>query len=125
MTKFKLSRYTKKCLTRLNIALAALFLTGCREVNTTDPITAYQHWTGMQPPTDLKVLKAQYWQSPHWTKEYVLYLKMKPTIKWWNEYVNGNHLSVDSTIWLAPSDAPVWFQPSNNCLKYTLSQSSA
>ena len=106
------------------LALTSLIFTGCSGVNTTDPNKAFKYWAGGDPPTDLKLLKAQYWQSPHWTKEYILYLKIKPSTGWWNQYVEGNRLSIDTSAWTTPEGAPNWFRPPHNCIKYNLGVNS-
>lgn len=88
------------------------------EVNTTDPTDAYKYWAGTKPPDNLKVLNGQYWQSAHWTREYIMYLKLKPTIEWWDEFLKQNYISVDTDEWTKPSDAPTWFTLSDNSLRY-------
>jgi len=88
------------------------------EVNTTDQMDAYNYWAGTNPPDDLKVLNGQYWQSAHWTKEYIMYLKLKPTNEWWNEFLKQNYISADTDEWIKPSDAPTWFTPSDNSIRY-------
>ena len=88
------------------------------EINATDPIETYRFWAGVDPPGDLKVLKGQYWQSAHWTKEYIMYLKLKPTKEWWNKYVEQNHLTIDKAKWARPGEAPPWFEPTENSIRY-------
>ena len=107
-----------------NFILLSFLFTSCSEVNTTNADKAYKYWTGTNPPADLKLLNAQYWQSPHWTKEYIIYLKLKTTTEWWNQYIKENRMTIDTISWTKPSDAPNWFQPSNNCIKYNLSPST-
>lgn len=48
------------------IILVAIVLTGCVEKNTNDPIEAFKYWAGEKPGNDVKVIKAQYWESSHW-----------------------------------------------------------
>lgn len=107
---------------RLNILVAfvlILFLvTSCSEINSTDPIDSYRHWAGTKPPDDLQLLNGQYWQSAHWTKEYIMYLKFKPTEEWWTEFLKQNHISADKNEWTIPSDAPTWFKPSENSFRF-------
>ena len=100
------------------IILTSLILTSCMEVNTSDPVVAYKNWGGTKPPDDLKVLNGQYWQSAHWTKEYIMYLKLMPTNEWWDEFLKQNYISVDTDEWTKPSDAPKWFTPSVNSIRY-------
>jgi len=88
------------------------------EINTTDPKKVYKYWTGSNPPKDIKLIRGQYWQSAHWTKEYVMYLKFKPTNIWWDEFIKQNQLKIDHEIWKMPLDAPNWFNPSIKSIKY-------
>src|SRR5690606_32229513 len=90
----------------------------CSGIRTTDPVEAYEHWAGAKPPQDVKVFRAQYWQSAHWTKEYILYLKIKPTESWWREFVEQNSLVEDHEHWSLPADAPEWFKPPESFTMY-------
>lgn len=92
------------------IILISVLLTSCSQIRTDDPIDSYEYWAGTIPTDDVKVLKGQYWQSGHWTKEYILYLKIKPTDRWWDEFVEQNQLQVDNEAWSTPSGSPTWFQ---------------
>lgn len=98
--------------------LLTLLLTSCSEISTTDPVEAYTYWAGTEPPEDLKVIQARYWQSAHWSKEYVLYLKVKPTDEWWNGFIQQNNLVKGKVIWSIPSDSPEWFQVPDNVTLY-------
>lgn len=93
--------------------LLSIFFISCSEVRTSNPIESYRFWAGEDPTDDIEVLNGQYWQSAHWTKEYILYLKIKPTYTWWNEFVKQNHLQVDKEKWTKPADSPNWFLPGN------------
>lgn len=77
---------------------------------TTDPVEAYTCWAGANPPEDLEIINAAYWESAHWTKEYILYLKFKPTDTWWNGFIEQNQLTKDSEQWVMPADSPAWFK---------------
>jgi len=74
----------------------------------------------MKPPPDIEILKAQYWESAHWTKEFILYMKLKPTDNWWNQFVEINNMVIDTGIWKKPTDAPEWFRPSNDFVMYSV-----
>ena len=88
----------------------SVLLTSCSEIRTADPIDSYKYWAGTTPTDDVKILNGQYWQSGHWTKEYILYLRIKPTDKWWDEFVKQNQLQIDNEKLSKPSDSPTWFQ---------------
>jgi hypothetical protein len=108
MTRVKLS----------TIILTFLILTSCSEKSTTDPIDAYTYWSGTKPPKDLELIQAKYWQSSHWTKEYILYLKLKPTDEWWTEFIKQNNLTLDEGEWKTPTDSPDWFRLPENVTLY-------
>lgn len=104
---------------RLFTILPILFLlASCMEIRTTDPNESYKYWSGSNPSDNLKILNGQYWQSAHWTKEYILYLKLKPTEIWWNELLKQNQLIIDKGDWTKPNDSPNWFNPPNNSIIY-------
>ena len=88
------------------------------EINTSDPNEAYKYWTGVNPTDDIKILNGHYWQSPHWSREYIMYLKLKPTEEWWEKFIDVNHLTVNQSQWSQPNGAPAWFNPSDNSIKY-------
>ena len=92
------------------IILSLVLLTSCSETITTDAKDSYKYWTGAKPTDDLKVIQGKYWQSGHWTREYILFLKIKPTNTWWDEFVNQNQLQTDNSEWIIPSDSPDWFK---------------
>jgi hypothetical protein len=72
----------------------------------------------MDAPADLQLFNGQYYESPHFTKEYIMYLKFKPTQKWWLEYLKSNSITRDESTWTIPKDAPTWFQPTANAMRY-------
>jgi len=109
---------TIKKLPTITILLAILTLPSCMETTTSDAKEAYKYWAGAEAPADLELLNGQYWQSPHFTKEYIMYLKLKPTKEWWDAFLKQNSIPVDTSSWAAPTDAPVWFKPSSNSVRY-------
>lgn len=107
-------RRTRRQLAMKTILVASVLLTSCYEIRTNDQIESYKYWSGTKPIDDVQVLKGQYWQSAHWTREYILYLKIKPTDKWWDDFVKHSQLKIDSRKWSKPSDSPEWFQVPEN-----------
>jgi hypothetical protein len=107
------------------------FITGCAEINTSEPEEVYSHWTNGASSTGVELLKGKYWQSAHWTKEYVMYLELRPSKDWWKNYkeINGfeSHridkvdvakseiMKVDAPDW---AEKPDWFVPDKNCEVY-------
>jgi hypothetical protein len=92
------------------IFLIPVLVTGCYEKTSDDPSKCYKLWSGTNPPKEVTLLKGKYWQSAHWTKEYKLYLILKPSTLWWNELIKQNSLKEDNLDWKVPSDAPSWFE---------------
>lgn len=90
--------------------LTCFLLSACTEIQTSDPVEAYTHWAGARPTEDLKIVKGTYWESAHWSKEYILYLKVLPTDGWWSEFVSQNKLRKDNGQWAIPAGAPQWFK---------------
>ena len=100
------------------LLLTIYTLTSCTEANTSDAKDTYKYWVGTNPPADLKLLNGQYWKSAHWSKEYIMYLKFKPTNKWWDGFLKQNSISKDNGTWTVPSDIPIWFKPSDNSVRF-------
>ncbi len=105
---------------RLILILGTLhFLTSCSEIKSADPNEVYKYWSGTEAPADLQLLEGQYWQSAHWTREYIMYLKLKPTKKWSSEFIDQNQLQIDNENWSMPTDAPDWFKTKDNKVIYS------
>lgn len=101
------------------ILLLTLFaLTSCLETRTSDAKETFKYWAGTNAPDDLEILGGQYWQSAHWTREYIVYLKFISTEEWWSEFLRQNNLSADKDNWTLPIDAPAWFMPSDSSIRY-------
>lgn len=93
-------------------------LAGCSEIQTSDADQTFRHWAGGNPPADMQIINGEYWESAHWTKEYIMYLEFKPTEAWWNEFLKINNIREDTDQWTMPGDAPTWFTPSGNATRY-------
>ncbi|MGV8993360.1 MAG: hypothetical protein ACOH1O_04605 [Flavobacterium sp.] len=109
----------KSCITVL-LLLFIFSLSSCAETNTTDAVQAYTYWACSKPSSEIKLIKGQYWQSPHWSKEYILYLKFKPSKLWRSEFIKQNNLVVDETEWTMPMNSPSWFNPSEKSIRYSI-----
>ncbi len=108
--------------TRKMIVLSLfVFLFSCFSTETSDPEKAYKYWAGQSPPEDLKLIKGEYYQSPHYTLEYEFFLKFKPTNNWWNAFIEQNNLEEDSLNeeWFKHDGFPKWFKPDNSYLIYS------
>jgi len=109
----------KRLLNIILIFISTILLAGCFEIKTDNAIEAYKYWAGDKPTKDVGLINGQYWQSPHWTKEYIMYLKIKPTKQWLDSYIKQNHLVIDNRNWTKPDDSPAWFNPPANSLRYS------
>ena len=98
--------------------LTLFLLISCSETKTTNPQKAYRYWTGSDPPAGTEVFNGQYWRSAHWTLEYIVYLKFKPTDIWWSDFLKRNNLVEDKEDWSIPIDAPNWFKPPDSSVRY-------
>jgi len=111
---------TIKLSTIFLLFLTTFLLTSCSEVKTTNPKETYKYWAGTNPPADFELLNGQYWRSVHWTLEYIMYLEFKPTEIWWSEFLKQNNIVEDKGKWTVPTDAPDWFKPSGNSIRYRI-----
>jgi len=100
------------------VLLTTFLLTSCTEIKTDNPKEIFKYWMGTNPPANFELLNGQYWRSAHWTLEYIMYLKFKPTETWWNEFLKQNNLVEEKGNWTIPTDAPSWFKPSDNFIRY-------
>jgi hypothetical protein len=112
-------------MTTLRIAMtvclfsALILFAGCREVNTHDPLEVYTLWSGDKPPKEVRLIQGKYWQSSHWSKEYVMYLKLQAPTSWRTEFIKQNHLVYLKDTSIAPEpDIPDWFRPTNKYRVY-------
>jgi hypothetical protein len=92
-------------------SLTALCFSSCSEIKTNDPVQSYKYWAGSLPPSNVKVIHGKYWQSAHWSKEYIMYLELEAPTNWINQFNIQNNLKPADDAAL-PSDAPSWFKPS-------------
>lgn len=102
------------------VLIAVSTLTSCSEIKTSNANETYKNWAGTKPPDDFELLNGEYWKSGHWTNEYIMYLKFKPTNKWWTEFQIQNAISADKDDWTVPSDAPAWFKPSYKSVRFSV-----
>ncbi|PWG06908.1 hypothetical protein [Polaribacter aquimarinus] len=101
-------------------------LVGCFSTETKDAKKAYRYWSGNEPPKEIELIKGEYYQSPHFTLEYELFLKFKSDKKWFEEFVEYNGLEIDTigNDWKSWTELPKWFNPDQNYLIYAKDQSN-
>lgn len=100
-----------------------ILLASC-SIKTKDAEKAFKYWSGDEPPKEIKLIKGEYYKSPHFTLEYELYLKFKSDKKWFNEFVEYNKLEIDTVKndWAPLTELPEWFKTDSNYLMYTKDQ---
>jgi hypothetical protein len=84
-------------------------LSSCREKISNSAEESYMLWSGEKPDKEVLAIHGKYWQSPHFTKEYIVYLELAPSQLWKIEFIEQNHLAKTSDISTLPADAPAWF----------------
>ena len=99
---------------------AIISFSSCSEIKTNDVNKVYQYWAGTKPTSDVELIQGRYWQSAHWTKEYIMYLELKSTKIWWDEFVKQNNLVEDENKWIKTEETPAWFNPSEDSKMYRL-----
>nr|WP_299384484.1 hypothetical protein [Allomuricauda sp.] len=107
------------------ISLGFIFLLmGCFSIETKNPRKAYKYWLGSNPPKEIELIKGEYYQSPHFTLEYELFLKFKSEKKWFDELVELNGLEIDTigNTWSLWTEFPEWFDPGEGYLIYAKNQ---
>lgn len=81
------------------------------EKRTSDPNKAYEYWAGGPPDKNIKLTHGWYWQSAHWSREYIMYLEINAPAEWRAAYIKQNNLMETQTNPGFPQDAPAWFKP--------------
>jgi hypothetical protein len=99
------------------LLLSVLFcfiLSSCQEKRSIDAEECYMLWAGEKPGKEVCAIHGQFWQSAHFTKEYIVYLELAPTPKWCAAFIKQNSLIKTDNIAILPTDAPAWFTPPQN-----------
>lgn len=97
------------------------FLISCSPIETKNAEKAYEYWSGNKPSKEIKLIKGEYYQSPHFSLEYELFLKFKTDKKWFNDFIEHNKLELDTfkNDWFNYTKLPNWFKADENYLIYT------
>ncbi len=99
------------------VFLLILFLSGCVEKTTENPDEVYKLWSGRKPTSEVKIIHGKYWESEHWSKEYMMFLEMKASKDWVEGFVEQNRLLRDTTR-TEIAHHPGWFAPSRGFLVF-------
>nr|WP_321235042.1 hypothetical protein [uncultured Psychroserpens sp.] len=96
-------------------------LVGCWPRESSDPEDTFEYWLG-EVPKEVEVIHGEYYQSPHFTLEYEVFLKFKPTKAWWYTFKLQNNLveveTTDDDSWIHFTNHLDWFQPDANFTEY-------
>lgn len=103
------------------LCFISFLLTACFSVETDQPKKAWKYWSGSEPPENVQMIKGEYYQSPHFTLEYELFLKFKTNKKWLDEFITYNNLTIDTigNDWARRTALPNWFKPDRSFVKYS------
>jgi len=77
---------------------------------------------GERVPKGVEVVHSRYWNSDHFTHEYVYFMEITATDEWWENYKRTNSLmqftlpSMPGGTWEGNSQFPNWFAPGSNDL---------
>jgi len=101
-------------------------LVSCFPIETKNAEKTYEYWSGSEPPKEIELIKGEYYQSPHFSLEYELFLKFKSDKNWFNEFVEYNELEIDivKNDWTMWTELPEWFKTDKNYLIYTKDQNN-
>ncbi|WP_262152465.1 hypothetical protein [Chryseobacterium foetidum] len=99
-------------------------------IETDDKEQIFYLWTNSDLPNDVKTINAKYWESGHWSKEYEIYIHLKPSEKWWTDFKKINNLNSSKANFSAEINSklksdfksiltiPKWFKPTVNSTVY-------
>lgn len=84
----------------------------------------FTYWAGEEPWEGIEVLNGEYWESSHFTKEYIMYMEVIVPKEMALEFINDpyNKLELTEGKVSFPSDAPDWFKPMKDCKVYKSGQ---
>ncbi len=72
---------------------------------------SYELWAFEDVPNDVEVINGQYWESSHWTYEYITFLSLKAPKNWIDKFIKQNDLTIAKGNYSMPPEAPSWFVP--------------
>jgi hypothetical protein len=86
-------------------------MTSCIELSTTDAGKSYELWAGEKPGHGAWAIHGKYWQSAHFTKEYITYLELSVVPRWKTDFISQNKLITLGDSTFSVNDQPLWFKP--------------
>jgi hypothetical protein len=103
-----------KSMLSLFIAVFTILQSSCSPKTSEDPNEVYRLWTGEKPSKSIQVLKGKYWQSGHFTKEYIMFIELHAPKNLIQEFIVQNKLKPATEPIVLPTDAPAWFRPTSS-----------
>ena len=115
-----------KLVNKISTFFLLILLVSCFGVETKNPEKAYKYWSGSEIPKEIEIINGAYYQSPHFSLEYELFLKFKSSENWFNDFVEYNNLEIDTIKhdWAGRTELPKWFKPNKNYLIYSKDQNN-
>lgn len=92
----------------------------CSEKRSDVASECYKLWSGENAPKDVEVINGTYWESAHWSKEYIMFLELNASEDWRKEFIKQNKMILGTGHWNRPTDAPDWFKPSDSYRQWIL-----
>ena len=116
----------QKIIKKIIIIGFVFLLVSCLPIDTKNPEKAYKYWSGSDVPNNIELLKGEYYQSPHFTLEYELFLKFKSDKQWFDEFVTYNKLERDTigNDWSLWTELPKWFTYNQDYIIYARDQTN-
>jgi len=117
---------TQKFIKQITTIVIVGLLASCLPIDTKNPEKAYKYWSGNDVPKDIELLKGEYYQSPHFTLEYELFLKFKSDKRWFDDFVTYNELERDTigNDWSLWTELPKWFNYNQDYIIYAKDQTN-
>lgn len=102
------------------ILFLLITFSSCIEKNTTNPKEAYSYWIKSDMNSKVEVVNGKYWESSHFSHEYIIYLELKIDSDWWTKFSKENELVIDTyqNENFYNNDFPKWFKPSKEFVAY-------
>lgn len=108
------------------ILILLITFSSCIEKSISDPQEAYSYWIKSDMKSEIEVINGKYWESSHFTYEYIIYLELKVNVDWWTKFSKDNELVIDTyqNESLYNNDFPKWFKPNQEFVKYKSNSNS-
>ncbi len=95
----------------------------CSEKRSDVASECYELWSGQSTPKEIKVIHGTYWESAHWSKEYIMFLELAASNEWRRHFIQQNKMILAGDEWTKPNNIPDWFKPSGSSRQWILPDS--